>query len=100
MSDKAQLIDLLQKIAQADETAYRQFYEFTSPRIYGITLRMLKRRDWAEDVTQEAYVRVWYHAGEYHNGRGAPLTWLISIARNLAIDKLRSQAVRDADDTQ
>ena len=96
MKGKDELIDLLQQIARGDEQAFRQFYDLTSARLFGVALKLLKRRDWAEDVTQEVYVRVWYHAREYHNGRGSPMTWLISISRNLAIDKLRSRSAREA----
>ncbi len=66
-------------------------------RIFSVSLKLLKRRDWAEDVTQEAYVRVWYHAKEYHTERGQPLTWMISILRNLAIDKLRSRSAQEVE---
>lgn len=97
MSDTNELIELLQRIARGDEAAFKRFYDKTSSRIFGMSLRILKREDWAEDITQETYVRVWYHSAEYHNGRGSPMTWLISIARNLAIDKFRSRSAKEAE---
>lgn len=97
MSDTDDLIELLQCISRGEEEAYKRFYDKTSPRIFGLALKILKRREWAEDVTQETYVRVWYHAGEYHSGRGSVMTWLISICRNLAIDKFRSRSAKEAE---
>jgi len=91
-----ELTNLVQLTARGDESAYQSLYEKTSARLYGVSLKLLKRPDWAEDVTQEAYVRVWYHAKEYHTERGQPLTWMISILRNLAIDKLRSRSAKEA----
>lgn len=97
MTDTDEFIDLLQQISRGDESAYKRFYDKTSPRIFGLSLKILKRREWAEDITQETYVRVWYHAGEYHSARGSVMTWLMSICRNLAIDKFRSKSAKEAE---
>ncbi len=97
MKQQDELTDLIRLTARGDEGAYKTLYEKTSPRLFSVSLKLLKRRDWAEDVTQEAYVRVWYHAKEYHTERGQPLTWMISILRNLAIDKLRSRSAQEVE---
>ena len=54
-----------------------------------MTLRVLGQRDLAEDVVQESYVKIWHHAGRYQAGTYSPMTWLITIARNTAIDRKR-----------
>lgn len=51
-----------------------------------MALRMLKRRDWAEEVLQESFVSVWRFASRYDRSKGAPMTWLIRIVRNQALD--------------
>jgi RNA polymerase sigma-70 factor (ECF subfamily) len=60
----------------------------------GVCLRILKDRDDAEDVMQEVYVSVWRRAGSFDPARASPITWLATIARNRAIDRLRSRASR------
>ena len=89
--ESTDLVNLIQKTARGDEAAFQSLYKATSPRIYSVSLKLLRRQDWAEEITQEAYVRIWYHASEYHMERGQPITWMISIMRNLAIDRLRSK---------
>ena len=98
MADKERLIKLIQQIARADKIAFQELYEATSARLFSICLRMLKRRDWAEEILQEAYVRIWYHASEYHMGRGEVMTWMISITRHLAIDRLRLKSETEHED--
>lgn len=54
--------------------------------LFGVALRILRRRDWAEEVLQESYVSVWRHAARYDRDKGAAMTWLIRIVRNQAYD--------------
>ena len=63
----------------------------------GVLLRMLKERAEAEDALQEVYTRVWLRAGRYDPAKGRGMTWLIAVARNLAIDRLRALKRRPAD---
>ncbi len=60
----------------------------------GICLRVLKDREEAEDVLQEVYVSIWSRAGSFDPGKASPVTWLATIARNRAIDRLRSRRAR------
>jgi RNA polymerase sigma-70 factor (ECF subfamily) len=91
MLDQDRLDHLLARSAQRDQRAFAELYELTSSRLFAVCLRILRRRDWAEEVLQETYVKVWHRADSYHAGRGSVLTWLTSVARYAAIDTLRSR---------
>jgi RNA polymerase sigma-70 factor (ECF subfamily) len=64
----------------------------------GVLLRILRERTEAEDALQEVYTRVWLRAGRYDSAKGRGMTWLIAIARNLAIDRLRARVETMNDD--
>ena len=91
MENNKQIEELLAKTALNDRAAFEKLYALTSPKLYGIALLMLKKKDLAEEVLQEAFVKIWYNANQYHHDRGAPLAWMISIVRYRAIDFIRSQ---------
>ena len=82
------LADLLGRIAARDAAAFSALYKQTSANLYGVVARILPRGD-AGDALQEAYVRIWEKAGEFDAGKGAPLAWMATIARNCAIDEVR-----------
>jgi len=83
------LASLLAACAQRDRAAFARLYRETSPKLFGVALRILRREDWAEDVLQECYVRIWDHAQDYRAGLAAPMTWMTSIVRNRCLDWLR-----------
>jgi RNA polymerase sigma-70 factor (ECF subfamily) len=91
---RAQLAAALVRAGGGDRAALRQVYEDTSAKLFGICLRILNDRSEAEDVLQEVYVTVWRKAAGFDPGRASPMTWLVAIARNRAIDRLRSGAAR------
>jgi RNA polymerase sigma-70 factor (ECF subfamily) len=98
--DPAQLRAWLHGAAQRDRTAFRALYDASSPRLYGLALRILGRRELAEEVLQESFVAIWHHALDYQSGLSAPMTWMTTIVRNRAFDVLRrsrSEGVADAD---
>jgi len=84
------LADLLARVALGDRAAFDALYRATSARLLGLAVGILGRRDRAEDVLQEAFMNVWYGAAGYNPSLSKPMTWLINIVRNKAIDKLRS----------
>ena len=88
-SDPAQLRSWLHAAARHDRAAFHSLYEATSPRLYGLALRILGRRELAEEVVQESFVAIWHHAGEYDSALSAPMTWMTTIVRNRAFDLLR-----------
>jgi RNA polymerase sigma-70 factor, ECF subfamily len=83
------LASLLAACARRDRAAFERLYRETSPKLFGVALRILRREDWAEDVLQECYVRIWDHAADYRAGLAAPMTWMTSIVRNRCLDWLR-----------
>jgi RNA polymerase sigma-70 factor, ECF subfamily len=82
---------MISRIALSDRAAFSALYAATSAKLFGVSLRVLKDRTDAEDVLQEAYVKIWHNAGKYQVSGYSPMTWLIAIVRNQAIDKLRSR---------
>ena len=83
------LAQLLARVALQDRAAFEQVYRATSAHLLGLAMGILQRRDRAEDVLQEAFMNVWYGASGFNPGIASPMTWLINIVRNKAIDKLR-----------
>lgn len=84
------LTDLLTRVAAEDHAALATLYDATSAKLMGVCLRILKDRGESEDVLQEVYLTVWRRAGSFDPARGvSPITWLATIARNRAIDRLR-----------
>jgi RNA polymerase sigma-70 factor (ECF subfamily) len=81
------------RVAAGDRAALRIIYQDTSAKLFGVCLRILKDRNEAEDVLQDVYVTVWRKAAAFDPGRASPITWLVAIARNRAIDRLRASAV-------
>jgi RNA polymerase sigma-70 factor (ECF subfamily) len=85
------LAELLGRVACRDRDAFRSLYEATSARLYGVAIGLLHDRARAEEVLQEAYVRIWQRAAEFDATIARPMTWLISIVRHRAIDLLRAE---------
>ncbi len=84
---------LLAACARRDRAAFASLYEATSPKLFGVAVRMLKREDWAEEVLQDCYVSIWNNAGGYSATLSAPMTWMTSIVRNRCLDWLRRPAM-------
>lgn len=87
-------LDLLQRIAARDDSALADLYDRHSPLAYGVILRILRNPADADEVLQETFVRVWSRADTYDSRLGSPPAWLVRIARNRAIDRLRARRVR------
>ena len=81
---------LLRRMAEGDEQALGLFYDRWQPLVHGVVLRILRQRDDAEDVVEEAFWQAWRQAGRYETGRGSVQTWLLTIARSRALDSVRS----------
>lgn len=88
--DSSHLDKLLTDVATGSRAAFESLYLATSPRLFGICLRILPDRGEAEDVLQEVYAGVWRKASQFDSDRASALTWLATIARNKAIDRLRA----------
>lgn len=90
MLTRDELARALVQAGQGDRSAFRTVYEATSAKLFGVCLRILPDRQSAEDVLQDTYVAVWRKAASFDASRASPITWLVTIARNRAIDRLRS----------
>src|SRR5262249_542599 len=89
---RKQLAAALNRVAHGDRPALRLVYDMTSAKLFGACLRILNDRGEAEDVLQEVYLTVWNKAAAFDEARASPITWLVAIARNRAIDRARSRA--------
>src|SRR5919197_1304158 len=87
-------IRLLERIVARDEQAVGELYDRLSRLLFGLILRILHDRSEAEEVLQEVFVQVWTRAETYNVALGTPAAWLVRIARNRAIDRLRANSVR------
>jgi RNA polymerase sigma-70 factor (ECF subfamily) len=86
--------DLLKAIAQSDEGALGSLYDRYRQILFGLLVRILNSREEAEDVLQEVFLQVWKRAAHFDENRGRPFTWLVTVARSRAIDRLRTIAAR------
>lgn len=87
--DSNELARLIASVGIGDRAAYRALYDATSPKLFAIALRILRDEGRAEDVLQDSFVNVWKGAAGYNPSLAAPMTWLITIVRNRALDYLR-----------
>jgi len=92
------LADALSRVAAGDRVAFEAVYAATCVKLYGIVVRILGRRELAEEVLQEVYVRVWQRAGEFDHSIASPITWLVSIARNRALDEVKRKPMRSIEE--
>lgn len=88
------LRDLLEAAAHGDRTAFADLYDLTSTRIYGLAFRVVRDRQYAEEIVQEAYLQYWQKAAEYHPSRGSVLTWMMTIAHRRAVDRVRAEQMQ------
>jgi len=86
---------LLRAVARGDEAALSSLYDLYSSILLGLLLRILHSRPEAEDVLQDVFVQVWQRAGTFDEGRGRGFTWLVTLARSRAIDRLRALDSRE-----
>ena len=92
MLTPAELVSLLAAVANGDETAFEKLYAATSAKLYGVVLRILRRPELADEVMQETYLKIWNGAAQFDASRASPITWMVAIARNRAIDLVRKKA--------
>jgi RNA polymerase sigma factor (sigma-70 family) len=87
-----QLIALLDRIARQDDTALKALYDLCASKLYGLALRVVTRRELAEDVLQETFLSIWRSAADYRASLSPPMAWLGLIVRSRALDLLRRRA--------
>ena len=85
----------MKAIAARDEAALAQLYDRYRVILFGLLMRILNNREEAEDVLQELFMQVWRRATDFDENRGKPFTWLVTMGRSRAIDRLRTLAARE-----
>ena len=95
----ADLVHLLSLVAGGDRDAFARVYQATAPKLYGIVLRISGRRDVADEILQEVFVKIWERACHFEPGRASPITWMATIARNRALDEARRKRPLALEDT-
>ncbi len=97
-------MQLLDRVAQQDAAAFKQLYGLCSSKLYGLAIRVVDNRVWAEDVLQDAFLVIWRSAGDYRASLSPPLAWMGLIVRSRGLDFLRrrvsqrSHLTQDIDD--
>ncbi|HEY5064069.1 MAG TPA: sigma-70 family RNA polymerase sigma factor [Xanthobacteraceae bacterium] len=99
MLTQAELVWLLAAVAKGDQAAFERLYSATRAKLYGVLLRILGKPELADDVMQETYLKVWKMAGKFDPTIASPITWMVAIARNRAIDIVRKKADVSVEDS-
>jgi len=87
----AALENVLRDIAAGDQLAVEALYDATSRRVFGLVLSILRDHHAAEEVTLDVYTRVWQQASRFDSSRGSAEAWLLTLAHNLAVDRVRAR---------
>lgn len=90
---------LLDQVARQDAAALKTLYDRTSPLLFGLAMRVVRKPEWAEDVVQESYLTIWRSAADYRATLSPPMAWMGLIVRSRALDLLRRRAAERADRT-
>jgi RNA polymerase sigma-70 factor, ECF subfamily len=88
---RAQLADALVRTGKGDRDAFELVYKATSAKLFGVCLRIFPDRNEAEEALQDAYLTIWNRAASFEAGRASPISWLVTVTRNRAIDRLRAK---------
>lgn len=88
--DRRELDRLLAGVAAGDRDALARLYRLTRTAVYGLALSYVKNPQDAQDIAQDAFVRIWDSAPQYQS-QGSPMGWILTVTRNLALMKLRSR---------
>jgi RNA polymerase sigma-70 factor (ECF subfamily) len=91
VSSESEIAALIQRLALRDRAALAQLYNAVSPKLFGVCMRILRDRSDAEDALQEVFVKIWQRADRFSLAGTSPVGWMVAIARNHSIDRLRSR---------
>jgi RNA polymerase sigma factor (sigma-70 family) len=92
--------ELVSKLKSQDTLAIQALYDMYSGALLGVISRVIQHTEVAEDLLQETFIKIWNSAGSYDNSKGRLFTWMMNIARNLSIDKLRSKDFKNSNKNQ
>lgn len=88
--------DILPLILKRDDRAFTKLYSMYNKSLFGVISNLIKEQEEAEDVLQEVFVKIWKNIDSYNESKGRFYTWILNIARNTAIDKLRSKGFNNS----
>lgn len=91
MTDQSQIEAMIARVALKDRNAFSSLYDATSAKLFSVCLQVLNDQQAAEDALQDSYIKIWSKADQYHTNGMSPMTWLITVARNTSIDRLRTR---------
>lgn len=97
MSSPSEIETAILRVSLGDRAAFSALYEATSAKLFAVCLRVLGNRAEAEDALQDVFVKIWHKADRYKANGYSPMTWLIALARNTAIDRLRARKAGGVD---
>ena len=86
--------DLIINIANGDQKAFAYLYDNYSQALFGVIYKIVNSHEDAEDVLQQAFIKIWNNFESYNESKGRLYTWIVAISRNLAFDFLRSKSVK------
>lgn len=85
----SELMELLDRVAAREQAALKLLYDQTASRLYGLALRIVGNKEWAEDVLQDSFLGIWRNAETYRDSLSPPLAWMGMLVRSRALDFLR-----------
>jgi RNA polymerase sigma factor (sigma-70 family) len=88
-------ISLVNRVQTQDQTVIGQLYNDYGGALFGVVYRIVGERDVAEQVLQDTFVKIWRNGPKYNETKGRLYTWMLNIARNTAIDAVRSSGYRN-----
>jgi RNA polymerase sigma factor (sigma-70 family) len=91
-ADDRQLVYLIEQVSKKDTDALKQLYQATSGKMLGIAMRIIGNREQAEDILQDAYLKIWRIAEDYKQSLSPPIAWMGIIVRSRALDVMRKNA--------
>jgi RNA polymerase sigma-70 factor (ECF subfamily) len=94
MPAPADLPELLARVALGDRAAFRALYDATQRSLFPVARRITRNESWADEVLQESYMTVWHRAATFDASKASPMTWMTTIVRNRALDRLSLASAR------
>ena len=88
-ANDSELMALIDRVAAQDDAAFKELYDQCAAKLYGLAMRVVGKREWADDVLQEAFLNIWRSAVDYRGHLSPPLAWMGLIVRSRALDFLR-----------
>jgi RNA polymerase sigma-70 factor (ECF subfamily) len=98
MRASADIVELMGRVARKDRVAFAELYRATSAKLFGTAIRILRRRELAEEVLQDVYAKIWERAGDFDAAKASPVTWMAAIVRNRALDEVRRKQMASVED--